>query len=216
FERLRVHGSLGTAFRAPRPFELSGPFGNAALIPEEVTGWDAGVDYDAIPSTLTLSAVVFQNQFSDLIGFNLDTFTFANFNEVETSGLELQVAAHPIARVRFGSSYTYLRTEDKTTGQELLRRPQNSGAIYVTYSQNRFVVHFNWSLIGERLDVNDITLATVNNPGYNRADLVLSYEVTDKLQPYLRVTNLFDQKYQEIFGFPSPDRGVFAGINFSL
>lgn len=211
-DRVRIHGTVGTGFRAPRPAELLGPFGNPDLQSEEVTGWDFGIDYEILPSFLYASGTIFLNHFTNLIAFDLNTFRLANFEEVDTSGLELEARIQPIQNLSLIASYTYLDTENKITGEELLRRPRNSGGINIEYRFKRLMTNFNWNIVGERFDVNDVTFSRTVDPGFNEADLVVSYDLIEALQVYGRITNIFDEQYQEVFGFPSPDRGFYAGV----
>jgi vitamin B12 transporter len=39
-----------------------------------------------------------------------------------------------------------------------------------------------------------------------------SYDVTNRVQTYLRVDNIFDEKYEEIRLFGTPARSIFAGL----
>jgi vitamin B12 transporter len=159
-----------------------------------------------------LSGTVFYDNFTDLIGFDIVTFRLKNFEEVRTSGLELEARVQPIPNLTVIGNYTFLSTEDKTTGDELLRRPRNSGGINIQYRWEKLQTNFNWNIVGDRFDLNDVTFAQVTNPGFNTADLVVSYDIIEQLQVYGRITNIFDEQYQEVFGFPSPDRAFFAGV----
>lgn len=209
---VRVHGTVANGFRAPRPAELLGPFGNPDLKAEEVTGWDLGGDYEIFPSKLYVSGTIFFDYFTDLIDFDRETFRLANFEKVDTSGLELEARIQPTENLMIIATYTFLDTENKATGEELLRRPRNSGGINIDYRLKRFRTNFNWNLIGDRFDINDVTFAPELNPGYNDSNIVVSYEFIEQLQVYGRITNLFDEQYQEVIGFPAPDRAFFAGI----
>jgi vitamin B12 transporter len=212
---IRIHGMIGKGFRAPRPAELTGPFGNPDLNPESVTGWDSGLDYEMLNGRLYVSGTVFHNQYDDLIDFDRNTFRLKNFKKVTTSGLEMEAHIRPLRSLQVRGVYTFLKTEDKTIGQQLLRRPKNSGSIDVDYRFEKFGANFHWQLVGKRFDFNDLTLLRVLNDAYNKADLVFSYDLTSSIQLYTRITNVFDNRYQEVFGFPSPDRGIFTGIKLN-
>lgn len=211
----RLHGTVATGFRAPRPAELSGPFGNPDLQPEEVTGFDLGIDKEFSSGRILLSGTGFYNDFKQMIDFDLVTFRLKNIQEVRTSGFELTAAFRPYNNLQIKGGYTLLNTEDRRNGEELLRRPKHSGSFHIDYRWQRMGANFNWQLVGNRFDVNDVTFARVVNPAFNKADLVVDFELTKSLELYTRITNVFDQKYQEVFGFPSSDRGVFGGIRFN-
>jgi vitamin B12 transporter len=214
-DAIRLHGSVGTGFRAPRPAELFPPFGNPELQPEEVTGWDLGINYQVLPEYLILSGTFFYNDFKNLIAFG--TVRLENFEKVKTSGLELEARIQPARNLTIQGTYTFLDTEDQITREELLRRPRNSGSFNVNYALKRMNANFNWNFVGDRFDIDDsdFFFPRVNNPGFNKADLVVSYDLIQSLQIYGRITNIFDEEYQEVFGFPSPDRAFYAGVRLN-
>jgi vitamin B12 transporter len=47
-------------------------------------------------------------------------------------------------------------------------------------------------------------------------DIAASYDITDQFTVYGRVTNLFDERYQDPTGFLRPSRGLFAGIRAKI
>lgn len=212
---IRFHGTLATGYRAPRPAELSGPFGNPDLQPEEVTGVDLGVEKEFLSGKVFLSGTGFFNDFKQMIDFPPPTFRPENIQEVQTSGFEFALGVRPYKNLQIKGGYTFLHTEDRRNGEQLLRRPKHSGSIYVVYRWQRIGANFNWQLIGDRFDIHDVTFVRVVSPAFNKADLVLNFDVTKSLQLYMRITNVFDKRYQEVFGFPSPDRSVFGGIRFN-
>jgi vitamin B12 transporter len=60
---------------------------------------------------------------------------------------------------------------------------------------------------------------TWNNAGntqrlkpYTLVDLKASYPMTEKIELYGRIENLFEQTYQTTLTFGSPGRGAYAGL----
>ena len=47
---------------------------------------------------------------------------------------------------------------------------------------------------------------------YTVANTTISYAVTDGIEAYLRVENIFDEEYQLTSGYGTSDRAVYAGI----
>lgn len=45
-----------------------------------------------------------------------------------------------------------------------------------------------------------------------RIDLRAGYKVTDKIEVYGRIENLFDVHYQEVFGFGTPGISAYGGV----
>lgn len=207
----RLHASVGSGFRAPRPLELAAPYGNPDLSPETVTSWDTGVDYNVLFEKMFVSGVYFHNDYSDLIGFDPSTSTLRNFKSVTASGVELAAEFQPAKNLNVLITYTHLNTKDKETGDALLRRPENSGNLSLNYRWRKIYGVFNWNFAGARFDLNEASLSRVSNDSYSNADLVLDYEIAGIVHAYGRITNLFDNRHQEVYGFPSPDRAFFLG-----
>ncbi len=114
--RGRVHGSYGTAFRAPNFNELYFPFsGDPHLLPETTEGFDIGVQQRIGDSGLTLDLTWFDIDFDQLIEFDLTSFTFGNVAQASSSGAELVLRYRPNIDYGLEFSHTYNRTEDKAT-----------------------------------------------------------------------------------------------------
>jgi len=51
---------------------------------------------------------------------------------------------------------------------------------------------------------------------FTLVNLNVSWTATDKLNVYLRLDNLFDESYQEVFGYQTLGFGASLGVRFSL
>ena len=50
------------------------------------------------------------------------------------------------------------------------------------------------------------------NPGRTVMDVGGAFRVARGVEVVARVLNLFDRRYEEVFGYPSPGRTAFAGV----
>src|SRR5262249_45547923 len=72
--------------------------------------------------------------------------------------------------------------------------------------------------VGDRDDIDPMTSAIRNHAGYQRFDLVFSYEAGEHWRRlsneefFVRVQNLFDRNYSEALGFKAPTVNFVAGI----
>jgi vitamin B12 transporter len=46
--------------------------------------------------------------------------------------------------------------------------------------------------------------------------MAASYDITKNLQVFSRIENLFDKKYQEVYGYETMGRSFYAGIKGSF
>ena len=120
-------------------------------------------------------------------------------------------------------SYTYLETTEETDegDEDEVRRPRNSGAINITY--NTFVgrgsVFLDAVYQGEMDDfefINATPETRIELDSHWTVKVGANYQVTDNVEVYGRIENLFDKEYEEVFGFNSQGRTSFIGFRVNL
>ena len=58
----------------------------------------------------------------------------------------------------------------------------------------------------------DDPAATVRMPGYATLDLTARYPLSERVELFGRIENVWDQQYQTAAGYASPGRGAFVGV----
>jgi vitamin B12 transporter len=235
---IRFRGSVGTGQKNPTFTERFGFFtsatsnfiGNPDLEPEESTGWDVGIDKGLLDDNLVLKGTYFDEKLDNEInGFFCDPvlMTCTAINEDGTSkrkGVELEFDATLPANLGLNGSYTYMdATEPGPSGADQIeiRRPRNMAALNLNYAfaQNRGNTNLNASYSGKQEDddFSSFPASRVELDAYTLVNLTFGFEVTKLVALTARVDNLFDKDYENVYGFASPGRGVFAGVrlNFS-
>ncbi len=220
----KIKGTFGTGFKAPTlyqlfaPATLWGPIGNKDLKPEKSKGWDFGVEQNFFKNRVTLGATYFRNDFKDLIQFDWGQ-GYINIAKAKTEGVELFASAKPIDDLTLRINYTYTDTEDKTTGETLIRRPKNKIGFDLNY---RFLKRGNANLgviyVGKR-DDKDFSISPprrVKLDQYTLVNLAASYDISKNFQLFGRVENLLDKEYEEAKGFGTPGLSIFGGIKLSF
>lgn len=206
--------TYGEGFRAPSLGELFFPFfGNPSLEPEESESWEAGLRFGHRDWNLNLA--LFTNEYKNLIDSDPVTFTAVNIGKAETRGVEVEVVfRRGILNAR--GYLTLLDTEDLASGEELLRRPERSGGLVVTVKPGPFSATLVARYVGDRDDLDPVSFARAVNRSYFVADLALTWEATSSLAPYARVQNVANQSYEEVLGFPAPDRTLIVGLEVGI
>ena len=210
----KFRAAYGQAFRAPAVGELYVPFfGNPDLDSERSSSYEIGYDRFFTGSTM-LSVTAFRGAYDDLIAYDGIANRFANIESATAQGLELGLTGR--AGALSGSvSYTWLDAEDDQTGQRLLRRPEHSGSVAIGYDFDPLSVGIVVLHTGVRPDVTDLVpFGRVTNDAFTTADLTLSYD-SGSMKPYVKVENAADERYEEVFGYPSARRRVIAGVRFT-
>jgi vitamin B12 transporter len=240
---LRAAG--GRAVLAPSFLETNSlnPFylGNPRLKPEQNVSWEVGFDQWLWKNRVQGGLTYFENSFTDLIQYAQTSWTTGSFFNVaaaRTKGFELYLQATPFKGFKARTAYTYL-TELKVlddggvenigiiTGQNLLRRPRQSWNLDLNYIYGPWEVNFHGLYVGPRDDrrpSNDAPYyaTRVINGGFFTADLAAYYTVVQnwhqihRLKLMARGMNLFDKKYEEVFGYSSPRFQIIGGLRLEL
>lgn len=237
----RLRGSVGRAFKEPTFFEnfSTSAFaqGNPDLVPERSFIWEIAVEQELWLGRLHVGATYFDQRFRDLIQFtfrppNPTDPNFLNVPAATARGVEIEVAARPLPALTLRTSVTGLSTKvedpgfDTTVGDEfvqdstLLRRPTFTLSAEVSYRLlDRATLAATVRHVGTRRDRDFATFPAtrVSLDAYTVLDLAADVEfyrtgAGAALALQWRFENLFDQSYEEAFGFRAPGRRVVAGM----
>ncbi len=210
----RLRASYGEGFRAPSLGDLYFPgFGNPDLEPETSETVEVGLDWSTTGTggSWNLSLAGYSTDLEDLIVFDFARSLPFNIGRARSRGIELEagwVGDDLPGRPGIRLTGAYLDAEDRTSGEPLPRRPETSGSLLLTWSPARTVsLSTVVTYVGERTDVGDARLED-----YSTVQLAGSWRWTERLEPYLRVENLFDEQYEEAAGFPALGRRVIGGL----
>jgi vitamin B12 transporter len=223
----RLRATLGTGFKSPSLYQLYapptswGPVGNMNLAPERVTGWDAGIDQDVLGDRLRIGLTYFRNTFRDLIDFDY-ALGYVNVGRARTSGAEISVESRPLGPagpITLRSSYTRLSARDEVSGALLLRRPRDK---FSTDLQARLLGRFDLAAtflyVGKRAD-RDFSASpyeTIMLPGYVLLGGAVSASLRPGLDLYVRLDNVFDTRYETVWGYGTPGFTLTAGVRLAL
>ena len=214
-----LHGTLGEGFRVPAISQRFGFYGNPDLRPELSRGWDCGLRRPVVDQRVTLDATYFRNDFEDLIVFDTSLGgptgfgALNNVGSARTSGVELVANVVLTDATDMTVYYTHLNTVNLDTQSRLLRRPDNrvGFSIHHRCRDDRTRLHLDYRYVGTRLDYDD-QFSVTSLESYTLVNLSTTYQWSPNCELLARVDNLFDERYEEVFGFGSPGVGGFVGV----
>lgn len=212
-----VKASYGTGYRAPSLFELYSSYGNEDLDPEKSRSWDFGVEQKLLSRTISFGITYFNMVFDDYIDYDFATSMYQQAEgETDTAGVETFVQWMPFENLDFGLNYTYTHTEDPD-GSQLARRPYNKVSFNTRYRfLEKAMVNLDVYWVDERRTNDSATDEDGNHvdslDAYTLVNLSASYDLTDYLQLYGRIDNLFDTDYEEAWSYATPGFSAYAGI----
>lgn len=221
----KLRASAGTGGKAPALDQLYNPsYGNPKLTSERSTGFDAGIDQSLFGGRLNLSLTAFHNRYSDLIQYSsggcAPYFGYGchfNVAKAETSGVEISADAVLIeGLVSLRGQYTYLLSEDASTGLTLVRRPKHNGSLSLRITpMDKLTITPSVRMVGARVDRTSdpmtFQLVRVRLAPYARLDVRADYQLHKNLNLFLRAENLTGTRYQEVYTYGTTGRALYAG-----
>lgn len=226
-----LRAAIGTGQKTPTFIERFGFFpqsflGNEALRPEKSTSYDLGIEHSL--ETLRLQLNLFDQDLDDEInGFFCPNpapapCTAVNMERPSSRrGAEVGAQWTPGDTLSVRASYTYLHADDADSAAEL-RRPRHAGSVHVDYgfASGRGNVTLAADYGGTRRDVffppwpNPSEIVTLGN--YWLVGVTARYGVSERVTLFARASNLLDADYEQVFGYRTPGRAVFGGIQVAL
>jgi vitamin B12 transporter len=225
-----LHAAYGEGIAQPTFYDLYGFFpgsfvGNPDLKPERSRGWEAGVRWEN--TAVRVGVTGFSSRLRDEIVDVFDPVTFlsstANASgRSRRDGAEAEAAWRAAGWLNLALNYTYLDAdEQRVAGTALVRevrRPRHSANL-MAYGENG-PLRWGASLayVGARTDTDfDLFPArTVRLGDYALASLNLGWRILPQLELYGRVENGFDADYQDVVGYNTPGRTVYAGLRVAF
>ena len=221
-----VAGSYAEGIAQPTFFDLYGFFpssffGNPALRPESSRGFELSARYDrgAVRAALTGYSQRLRDEIVTV--FDPDTGLLSASNRSGISrraGLEAELAWHFRDRLRLSGNYAYLHaTQPSGTGQAAeVRRPKHSGSIALDGSAGRLTYGASLAFVGKQTDFRDRPpFDLLRLRSYWLGGARVAYAVSSRIELFARVANALDAHYQDVSGYRTEGRSVYAGIRFA-
>ncbi len=231
-----IRTSIGTGQKTPTFTERFGFFpgqfvGNPDLKPEESTSYEIGIEQLFLDGALDLEISIFSQDLENEINgfiFDPDTFSFTAANmggKSSRKGAEISAMFTVVTNLELGASYTYTdSTEPDVQGNNVkeLRRPQHTGSLNANYRflNNQANLYLAADYGGSR---NDIFFPPFPAPSeivelnsYWLVDLTASYNISRRINVFVRATNLLDENYEQVFGYQTNGRAGYLGIRVNF
>lgn len=209
-----LRATYAEGFRAPTLSEGQPPFGNPDLKPETARNFDFGVEHKFLDGKAQVFATYFNRRSNNQITFSFATFQSENIGRVKTEGVELGFALQPTDRLAIQANYTLVdainRSAGANFGNRLELRPQHSGSLTLDWQTP-------WKLkLGTTLlltgDSFDNAANTVRLDGYALANVRAAFPVTEAVELYGRVDNVFDTDYTIVNRYNTYGRNAHVGV----
>lgn len=222
-DNLNAYSRFSTGYAPPTALELygiDGRTGNLGLISEKSENFEVGLKLQNDDRTNNLQISYFLTNYENLIsGYPLAL----NINESKVSGLEISYKSKLNEKIDLFSSLTYMKAKNEDTGEEFLdRRPEFLGSVILTYTDESFSLgtELNTKFNTKEKDWGDWASPTygtyVEADDYAVAGIFFNYQVNKGIEIHSRIDNVFDEKYEEVDGYPALGINANAGIRYSF
>ena len=218
--------------------------GNPNLRPQRSRTVSAGIDQYLDSERFRISATFFSNQFRDLISPTPETqnpacpfgtIIYLNTDLSRARGVNFSATARLRRWLFLNGNYSFHDTRVlkaphgadgfQQPGDHLLRRPVNSGNIWLNADVHRLNFSLAGYFTGARTDSDFDSFRVggacfgpclTRNPGYARFDIATSCYFGRGVHLYGRVANVLDKAYQDAIGFPALGRDVRVGMKYQF
>ncbi|HEY0314584.1 MAG TPA: TonB-dependent receptor [Allosphingosinicella sp.] len=226
----RIHTAYGEGIAQPTFYDLYGFFpgsfrGNPNLKPERSEGWEAGLRWDGkgFSAGITGFSARLKDEILDV--FDPVTFLSSTANASGRSrrrGVEVEAQYRPSKALLLSANYTWLDADEQqaagTTLVREVRRPRHSANFIAAVTQGRLSWSATGAYVGARTDTNfDVFPAErVRLHAYLLASARIGWRLTRQIEAYVRAENAFDARYQDVVGYATAERTVYAGLRLRL
>jgi vitamin B12 transporter len=230
-ERWRILAGYGEGIAQPTFYDLYGFFpgsftGNPALRPERSQEWQASARWSR-GRGLAFGLGAFEARLRDEIVdvFDPATFRSTTANALGVSrrrGIEAEADIRIAKAAKLSFYYTWLDAEERQTAGALavreVRRPRHSARLSGHGESGNFVWGASLAYVGKRgdTDFDSFPARAVVLDDYVIASFRLSWEVIHGLDAYVRAENAFDARYQDVVGYRTAGRTIYAGLRFDF
>lgn len=203
---VKLIANTSTAFNAPTLIQLyDASYGNRALQAEHSQSVELGVQIES--GFGLLRATAFRTKTRDQFGYDAATYQTINIGRVNNEGVELSASGH-LADTDWRASLTVQNPIDQSTGDTLRRRAKVMSALSASRQFGAWRAGGDLTYTGSRPDGSQTLDA------YWLANLTARYAINREWSVQGRLINLFDARYQTVYGYNQLPRSVFVGLNW--
>ncbi|MBC7428071.1 MAG: TonB-dependent receptor [Bacteriovorax sp.] len=213
FNTFNLKMSYSTGFRAPSLNQLyDSTYGNKKLNPEESQTAEIGFDVP-FSERSKYTGTFFYTDLHNRLSYDPNTFVNQNRGDARIIGFENNFNAKIGNGFDAGLSATWLSARDMTTKQKLARRPNINSKLSLNYKKEKNSAGLEGDFKGKRLDVDNAG-NLVSMPSHTIFNVNYTYEFNQSFSTYVKIKNILDKDYEEVFGYGTGGRAYTTGLKY--
>jgi vitamin B12 transporter len=200
----RISSTISSGFRAPNAYEISV---NSALVAETHKSQEVGLSYSNTDTLIRTS--YFSSNTKNAITYSTDSSFndyYYNVGELQNKGVEF--SARTLA---FGNNIKINAVSQNpwnvTDNTSLTRRAKKYGSFDISRSFKDYQLGAKLFASGQRSD-------TATLSGYSTWAFYASQKIDNEWIARLKLENVFNHQYQQIYSYNTPGRGIFATLQY--
>jgi len=218
--KLKILTSYSTAFIAPSTYQLFSQYGNLDLTPEENATFEFGFD-GAYKKWLEISSVFFYRDEENKVIFNYDPVTFVSQyvnagNRTNAKGVETVVRLKPFDKYTINLTHTYTYKSDDFN---YIPKNKITASIVATPIKNT-VLTFTFKNVSDRdasyYDSSIFSVVDTTMESYSLIDFSASHKLLDHLTVFALFSNIFNEDYEDVYGFSTRGRNFRLGLKLNF
>ena len=214
-DNLRLSANWGEGFKLPTIFQSTffccgADKPNNDLLPETSEGYEVGLTYESKESYNNFKFIYFDQEISNMIDFSFSLGAYENLKLVNSEGFEFNFVSTITDNILLSGSYSKTDSTNEA-GVRLIRLPEEKANLNFDFShglKNKIFVSFFYN--GDESDPRGIVKSWI------RSDINFSRKVNDNIRMYLKIKNVFDENYQDIYGYGTEERSFNLGISLDI
>ncbi len=217
-EKTHVRASFAKKIRFPSISQLYDTVaGNPGLDTEKSYYYEGGITHQ-LPWNVEADLVGFLIDVEDYIEKSEVTELYENYDEYRFMGIELTLKKPFLETGFIRVGYTYMDSEDRSSGtekDELEYRPEHKISLegHYTFDFGLFAYASFVQIAGQYYYSKSAPLLKRELDDYSLVDVRLEQKILDnRFRAYVGANNLFDEDYEESYGFPQAGRMVYGGM----
>lgn len=199
-DKTNYYVSYSEFFITPTPMQLYSAYGNPGLRPETGRTSEFGVQH-SFDDSATAAFHVFRRHAADTVGFSYGTGKYANVEEENATGWDIQVDKSFSKQLKGHIGYTYTNIDATATRAKNVDGyiPRGAWDIGFNYQQPQYDVSLQGHGVVDRPGPQDAYAYRDFFPqtSYWVWNLALNYKVNANATAFIKVNNLFDTFYAE-------------------
>lgn len=210
-ELSEIKFSFGKGFRSPniRELYLYGA-ANPDLKPQSMLNYELSYRQTVCNGKLNFGVALYFIDGKDMIQVYDVTGKNENVGKFKNKGFELDATWHFLPKWQLYAGYAYLHTNNK----KITYAPKNKLDLSLTFTPGNFDFTLENNNIWSYMTYNDLTDKNLKGENYSLVNFRGAYTYPSKVPVtlFVKVDNIFNHKYEIIYGCPMPGTTVLGGV----